>query len=623
MPDGDPTVEVFVVDNNSVDGSVDMVQAKFPDVHVIANHENLGFSKANNQAIQRAKGDYILLLNPDTVVEEETFAKVIKFMDDHEDAGGLGVKMLDGKGKFLPESKRSFPSPWVAFTKMTGLSRLFPKSSSFSQYHLGYLPEDEVNEVDVLSGAFMVLRKTAIDQVGMLDEDFFMYGEDIDLSYRIKQGGFKNYYYPETRIIHYKGESTKKGSLNYLRMFYNAMIIFARKHLQDTGGRAFIGFIKVAIYIRALIAFLNSLVGKAFLPLADGLLMYGGMYWLADFWGSNIKGASSYYPPEYLYVNVPLYILLWISAIYLSGGYDRPRKAYRLVRGLVAGTVVIAAVYGFLEEEYRFSRAMIVVGAAMSVFLLMALRMFLYLFRTGKMGLDEAGDKRLVIVGSKGETSRVLSLLNQTNAEIEYIGYIADDEEPGTDFLGRTDQISEIREMYRIDEIVFCSKDVSSASIMEMMTIVGPELDFKIVPEESGSIIGSNSKNEAGDLYAFDINPDLATSMGRRNKRLYDLLALVVLTLLSPLVIWVMRRPFGFLGNLFSVLFGTKTWVGYVESARHSTSLPKIRKGVLPVISNEDLDPAMIDRLNFLYAKDYSAANDARIMLTRFRYLGS
>jgi GT2 family glycosyltransferase len=206
--------EIFVVDNNSVDGSCQMIKEKFVDIKLIENDENEGFSYANNQAIRMATGEYILLLNPDTVVEERTFAKCIKFMEGHPEAGGLGVKMIDGKGNFLPESKRALPTPLVAFFKIFGISKLFPGSKLFNKYHLGYLDPGKTHEIDVLPGAFMFLTKDALDKIGLLDEDFFMYGEDIDLSYRLLLGGFKNYYFPETTIIHYKGESTKKGSLN-------------------------------------------------------------------------------------------------------------------------------------------------------------------------------------------------------------------------------------------------------------------------------------------------------------------------------------------------------------------------------------------------------------------------
>ena len=278
--------EVFVVDNNSVDDSVEMVKKKFPKVQLIANTDNPGFSKANNQAINLAKGEYILLLNPDTVVEEDTFDKCIAFMDKTPDAGGLGVKMIDGAGNFLPESKRGLPTPAVAFYKAFGFSKIFPKSKRFNRYHLGYLSDKETHEVDVLAGAFMLMRKTVLDKIGWLDETFFMYGEDIDLSYRITKAGYKNYYFADTTIIHYKGESTKKGSLNYVKVFYNAMIIFAKKHFKGDKARAFVLLLQFAIYFRAFLTLVTNFARKIYLPLLDALLIFVGMYFLKDFWAN-------------------------------------------------------------------------------------------------------------------------------------------------------------------------------------------------------------------------------------------------------------------------------------------------------------------------------------------------
>ena len=249
--------EVFVVDNNSIDGSVEMVKSKFPDVSLIENKKNVGFSTANNQAIKLSKGEFVLLLNPDTVIEEDTLSKVVNFMKSNTKAGGLGVRMVDGKGQFLPESKRGLPTPTIAFYKIFGLSKLFPKSKKFGQYHLGHLSEFEINEVDILSGAFMLMHKKALDKVGLLDETFFMYGEDVDLSYRIQKGGYKNFYFPETRIIHYKGESTKKSSINYVFVFYRAMVIFAEKHFSSKNAKLFSNLINSAIYLRAFIAIIN------------------------------------------------------------------------------------------------------------------------------------------------------------------------------------------------------------------------------------------------------------------------------------------------------------------------------------------------------------------------------
>jgi GT2 family glycosyltransferase len=252
--------EVWVVDNASTDGSKEYLSSAFPDVQFIWGNENLGFAKANNLAVQKANGDFILFLNPDTIVAHDSFSACLQFMQVHANAGALGVHMIDGSGNFLPESKRGFPSSSAAFYKLSGLSALFPKSKTFARYHLGHLSEKETHEVDVLSGAFMMVRKHVLQQTNGFDEDFFMYGEDIDLSYRIQQlknengRRYKNYYFSGTSIIHYKGESTQKGSFKYVRLFYKAMLQFVKKHPHEFYNGAFHLLIRAAIVIRAIIS---------------------------------------------------------------------------------------------------------------------------------------------------------------------------------------------------------------------------------------------------------------------------------------------------------------------------------------------------------------------------------
>ena len=249
-------VEVFVVDNLSTDGSVAYLRERFPEVTFIENRENVGFSRANNQAIRQSKGKYVLLLNPDTIVGEDTFVRTISFMEAHPEAGGAGVYMLNTDGTFAPESRRGLPTPFVAFCKMSGLAALFPKSRLFGRYYMRYLNENEANEMEVISGAYMMLRREALDKVGLLDEDFFMYGEDIDLSFRILQGGYKNYFVP-ARILHYKGESTKKSSYRYVYVFYQAMRLFFRKHY---GHYSFIVSLPIntVIWVRSFMAYVGN-----------------------------------------------------------------------------------------------------------------------------------------------------------------------------------------------------------------------------------------------------------------------------------------------------------------------------------------------------------------------------
>ena len=249
-------VEVIVVDNASGDGSVEYLRERFPDVTIIASEENLGFARANNLAIRNSHGQYVLLLNPDTIVAEDTFRDFIGFMDSTPDAGGCGAYMLHTDGSFAPESRRGLPTPFVAFCKMSGLASLFPKSRTFGRYYMRYLNENEVNRIEIMSGAFMFLRRDALDKAGLLDEDFFMYGEDIDLSYRILKAGYNNYFLP-SRILHYKGESTVKSSYRYVHTFYRAMELFFNKHYAHYSILLSLP-IKLAIWGRAMLAYAGN-----------------------------------------------------------------------------------------------------------------------------------------------------------------------------------------------------------------------------------------------------------------------------------------------------------------------------------------------------------------------------
>jgi len=263
--------EIFVVDNNSTDGSCAMVSREFPEVKLIMNNENRGFSAANNQALKLAAGRYILLLNPDTLIGEDTFNKCISFMDGHPEAGAMGVRMINGKGKLLPESKRALPTPKTAFFKITGLSYIFPKSGLFSKYYLADLDSMKTTQVEIISGAFMFLRGEAVPGTGLFDESFFMYGEDIDYSYRLLKQGFKNYYYPEVMVIHYKGESTKKESPDVLVNFYKAMIIFVRKHFNNGNLKTLILPIQAAIFFRAGLSLIKQFFKRLFLSVSGSL----------------------------------------------------------------------------------------------------------------------------------------------------------------------------------------------------------------------------------------------------------------------------------------------------------------------------------------------------------------
>lgn len=251
---------VCVVDNHSKDGSVDYLQGRFPDVEIIDSNHNLGFARANNIAIAQTESDYVLLLNPDTFVAENTLRDTLAFMDAHPKAGGVGVAMHNTDGSLAQESRRGLPTPLTSLCKMTGLCAHFPKSRTFGRYYMGYLPWDSPQRIEVISGAYCMLRRKAIEQVGSLDEDYFMYGEDIDLSYRLLKGGWENWYLP-LHILHYKGESTQKSSFRYVHVFYQAMLIFFRKHYGHLSFCITLP-IKLAIYAKASIALVKMLIDR-------------------------------------------------------------------------------------------------------------------------------------------------------------------------------------------------------------------------------------------------------------------------------------------------------------------------------------------------------------------------
>lgn len=255
-------MEVFVVDNNSSDDSITYLLPRFPQVYYIKNKENLGFSRANNQAIKLSRGEYVLLLNPDTIVTSHTFQDCIQFLDRTPKAGATGVAMYGSNGHFALESRRGLPVPWTSLCKMLGLTTLFPKSRLFGRYYMQFLDASLPTQIEVISGAFNMVRRTVLDQIGLLDEDFFMYGEDIDLSYRILQAGWKNYYLP-TPILHYKGESTKKSSYRYIYIFYNAMLIFIDKHFRHRYS-FFTYFLQIAVHVRAGLDIFLRTVGRIY-----------------------------------------------------------------------------------------------------------------------------------------------------------------------------------------------------------------------------------------------------------------------------------------------------------------------------------------------------------------------
>ena len=589
-------LEVWVVDNNSVDGSVEMVREKYPQVHLIANNDNPGFAKANNQALRQAKGDYLLLLNPDTVVEKDTLEKCLAFMQEHRDCGGLGVKMINGEGTFLKESKRGFPTPRTSFFKISGLIKLFPKHPVIGAYYMGHLDDNETNEIEILPGAFIMMSRESFEKVGLLDESYFMYGEDIDYSWRIRLAGYKNYYLPSARIIHYKGESTRKGSMNYVYTFYNAMVIFTKRYFSGNSAKLYIGLINVAIWLRASLSWLKRILSGIALPAADLLFSWGGMVAIKQLWATYWAENVNYYPAVYTWTILPLYAAILMLCSWLYGGYDKPIKRSRLIKGMAVGAAALLVFYSLLDETQRYSRAVLLLGSAWSIAASLGIRQVLGWMKAEGFA-NGRQHKSTLIVGSKDECQRIDQLYRELGIESEEMVYVQPTE---------TSKISDMIRIYKADEVIFCSKDMLIEDTINLMLHLKPQgVEFKIAPEESDFVIGSNAINSREDLYTMEINT-VASPMSRRNKRLFDIGTSLLLILASPVTIWMQHNISRYFRDCLSVLIGTKTWVNVAGGIFTPSD----------ILPGRPLDE---QRMNLRYTRNYKVSTDAIILWRNIR----
>ncbi|HMU02401.1 MAG TPA: glycosyltransferase, partial [Saprospiraceae bacterium] len=496
------SVEVWVVDNASVDGSVQLLQKDFPEINLIANEQNKGFSTANNQAIKNLDSTYTLLLNPDTILEEDTLKMCFDFMESKTETGALGVRMIDGSGKFLPESKRKVPDLWNSFCKLSFLSDVFPTSKLFSGYNLGYLPEHQTNEIEVLCGAFMFIRSSVLDEIGMLDEAFFMYGEDIDLSYRIIQAGHKIYYYPETSIIHYKGESTKKSSLNYVRTFYGAMHIYVNKHYSKGNADVFSFLIKLAISFRAFMSISSRVVSNWLLPVLDVMFIWILLSQAKYLWASYYFDNVQYYDNTNIDLLLLVYGIVWAFCLWLAGHYDRVKSFFKTLSGVASGTAIILVCYALLPENLRTSRVLILLGT-ISMIVISFLTSFIKSLITNR---SEKGDvnitKNLVIVAEKESAEKLLLTIKNANVNFENV-YVVTPNKADLDDAYYTNTITYLPKVVndlKIDEVIFSNENMTMKEIIKSMTTLDRSVSFKIGGDDSLSIIGSNSRNSQGQF---------------------------------------------------------------------------------------------------------------------------
>ncbi|HEX8384931.1 MAG TPA: glycosyltransferase family 2 protein, partial [Rubricoccaceae bacterium] len=553
---GGLVVETFVVDNDSADGTADRVRARFPDVHLIANESNVGFATANNQAIRRARGRYVLVLNPDTLLQEDTLRTLVAFMDARPDAGAVGPRILNPDGTFAPESRRAFPTPAVAFYRISGLGRLFPTSPRFGRYNLTHLPADVDAEVDALSGSCMMVRRAAVldeapptdgdppprGAAGLFDEDFFMYGEDLDWCYRIQQAGWRIHYTPRTQIIHYKGESTKKGDLRYVLLFYGAMLRFVEKHVGRPGAgvgeraasRMLAGALRAGIVARGALAALGRLGRAAARPAADFALAWAALGATATLWAR----ADTFHPDGFAFstpyytVVLPVYAAALVLAVRVRGERDR-RPVRAVMWGTAAATLAVASA-SFFAPSIAFSRATVLFGYAAAAVLLVGAR----LARRSR----RPGPRRVLVVGSAAEAARLRRLIGGPGrAPVEVVGYVAERDSGGAaagpdapPYAGPPRQLRDLARLHGAHEVVFAADSLTNTAILDgMRALRDVSVHLKILASGRDRIIG---KASVEDVSAPLLDAERAVAPLRRGRRAVEVPVALVGLLAGPAV---------------------------------------------------------------------------------------
>lgn len=664
--------EIIVVDNDSTDGSIDYAEPMFPAVRFIRLGSNLGFGTSNNIGFREAleKGaEYILCLNPDTLISEDTMRVMLDYMDAERGVGLAGCKLLNADGTFQLACRRGFPTPWASFCKVFGLQALFPNSPRFAQYNQTFRSEDETYFVDAVMGAFMFIRREALEQIGGFDEDFFMYGEDLDLCFRIQQNGWKITYLHTTSIIHYKGESTRRSAINEVKHFYEAMEIFARKHYGSS--RLFLTFLRVGIAARSALAYLSLYRWEAIFAVADVVALNTAMLIGSFLWKGRVYAFPDYAYPT-VFVVISLVTLLSMVAAGEYSPYSKP-SIRRAFSGLMISFFGLSALTYFFKD-YAFSRGVLLLTIGIGIVLTSLFRIVAEIAE--KIAGGEA-ERRIAFIGNNASTQHLIEQLDAPNAAsvgkrsrarvvgiITTTGASSANETASTQnsvpTIGNISYLRKIIEQYRIDEVIITDTAMQRAEIvqriMEAAQVSGAKATHRatfrfaqeydeviagrIVEKYVGNITGGFSGGGFGGSAPPIVSYNLAQWKFRLAKRFMDIVgAIFILTIGLPVVI--LRKPHRYkeqrhirrrVQNIVDVLGGKKSLIGlYPIDIHHRTESPTTTKhnhlltlgkigltGLAHVHTPEQLSPLALQNLNEFYVRHYSLWLDVDILVTLF-----
>jgi O-antigen biosynthesis protein len=610
----DLKVETIVFDNNSSDGSVEYLKPRFLDVQFIPNDENIGFGKANNEAIKLTKGKYILILNPDTILQEDTLQTMYDFMEKNPETGIAGCKLLNPDGTFQPACRRGFPTPWASFSRLFGLQKMFPKSKLFSGYNMTYLSVDETYNVDAISGAFMFCRRDILEKTGCFDPDYFMYGEDIDLCYRTKQLGWDITYVHTTSIIHFKGESTRRSSINEVKLFYEAMQIFAEKN--NKGSKLLMYFIKMGIVLRSMLEYLSKYRRSVLVIFVDLFAINLAMLIATKVRFGEFLGFPDYaYPLVFIVISLLMFLSMFSVGEYFEGKPSVPRSFYGL---MVCFFVLSSLTYFF--KEYAFSRGVILMTIGISVILSGIIRTLLSLY--DKISGSESV-RRIAIVGMNEHTNEIIEKLQTfENWNVDIVGIVfvrkqSKSIETNLPILGNVEYLPRIIEDNDLQEIIITETELQGRDIIEIFSSVSnPNVRFHVA-QEFDDVLAASIINKIAGIRPGMQAYNLAKPRYRLMKRLADILiSIFLLTIGLPFVYLSLRKNKDLVKEIWKIFLGQKSFIGLYPVDNRESTVAKSGMISLAGLSNpKTLTVDAIRNLNKYYLKHYNMILDISIFI--------